>query len=334
MTRRLPTIHLLLFALAVLCPAAPVAAEDKPAYTPSEYKAYLKAHEASGLDEKEAAVIDFLDWHGKSTLLPNVLYELQVCFEARLKNQETQRAEETAKRLLAHYPVARDLAERVLAKIRLDRGEYGPYLDLAEAIYARNPVPRMAAEMVLIADKAKDKARCEKYAALVEQTGSSRETADLFFTLSRNRLEGKDDEGALAWARRVAAVLDVPEKPADFTGEWETYQVQVLNPSLGLMGMACLKAQDYPGAIAIFDKILAHNPREAVTYYWRAAAHVNRGEPENALPDFARAAVLKDETVSIKALEMVQKILEARGEDPSGAEAHLDAARTALGMQE
>lgn len=333
MTRHLHRSIPVLLVVCLFCLAA-FAADEKPAYTPSEYKAYLKAHEAAVLDEKEAAVIDFLDWHGKSTLLPNVLYELQVCFEARLKNQETTRAEESAKRLLAYYPVARDLAERVLAKIRLDRGEYGPYLDLAETIYARTPVPRMAAEMALIADKAGDAARRDKYAANVEQTGSSREKADLFFTLSRNRLEGKDDEGALAWARRVAAVLDVAEKPADFTGDWETYQVQVLNPSLGLMGMACFKAEDYPGAIAIFDKILVHNPREAVTYYYRAAARVNRNEPDQALPDFARAAVLKDEAVSGKALEMVQKIMQARGEDPSGAEAHLDAARATLGLKE
>ena len=324
------SLTLVVFCLSL---TAVWAGDSGPQYTASEYKAYMKVHTAATPDEKEAALFEFLNWNNQSSLMPNVLYELQLYLEERIKNNEADKAEAVAKQLLANYAVAKEVAERIMARICLERKQFDCYLDYAEMIFNRSPMAKAAAEMAVVAAKARLADRCDKYIAIVEGKGSSQEKADLYFTLSRNCSEEKDEANALAYARKVVAVLDVPEKPADFTGDWAAYQTQVLNPSLGLIGMAHYNANEFQPAIDVFNKILQRDPKEILTIYYRGAAFNGLGDTEKALTDFAFVVALNDPKVSQNALETMRRILTKKGEDPAKAEEYVNKAKASLGVQ-
>ncbi|MBP7867867.1 MAG: tetratricopeptide repeat protein [Acidobacteria bacterium] len=321
----------ILFAALAALASAPLRAEA-PAYSLSEYKAYMKVHDAMDPAEKEALIFDFLDYNAQSSLTANVLYELQAYLDTLFKEGRLDQAAVAAKRALDYHPVARDLAERAMARLCFVRGDWPGFVTYSEMIYKRVPTPRLAAEIAVAAFKSGDTARFERFTAIVGEKGDTREKADLHFTVFQEHVKAEAAEKALAEARVLVGVLDLPEKPADFSGDWNVYQLDVLNPALGTVGMAHYKAGEWAQAIEVLQKIVKRNPRDASTYYYLGTAYLKQDSLRLAAENYACAAVLSAGPVSEKSAEMIRKIITATESDERAYDAYLQKAKEKLGL--
>lgn len=320
-----------LFAALAALALAPLRAEA-PAYTLSEYKAYMKVHDAKDPAEKEAMIFDFLDYNAQSSLTANVLYELQAYLDTLFKEGQLDKAAVAAKRALDYHPVAKDLAERAMARLCFVRNDWPGFVTYSEMIFNRAPTPRLAGEIAVAAFKCGDTARFERFTAVVGEKGSTREKADLHFTLFQEHVKAQAAEKSLAEARKLVEILDLPEKPADFDGDWGVYQLDVLNPALGTVGTAHYKAGEWAQAIEFLQKIVKRNPRDASTYYYLGTAYLKMDSLRLAAENYACAAVLGAGPVSEKSAEMIRKIITATESDERAYDAYLQKAKEKLGL--
>jgi tetratricopeptide (TPR) repeat protein len=64
-------------------------------------------------------------------------------------------------------------------------------------------------------------------------------------------------------------------------------------------GIACLRIDDFDGAIANFDKAIALNPSDAVNYFRRAATYMERGVDSRNKNDLNRAIADLNKAITI-----------------------------------
>jgi hypothetical protein len=288
-------------------------------YTEEEYDAYEKATKEPDPDNRQAALIAFMEKYPKSKLQEHIVHSYRSLLAEYHKNKNYAKLLPAAEQWLKYDPNELLRTMGYIADAARGLGQDQKYTEYLQKIYAVKPSADMAYEIAQSFKKIGDQAKYEEW---TEKTFADPKYTANELQLRVDKMEAfvkeKNYAKAAETAQTVLKLVETAKKPESVSeADWRKNITQVKRSSHYVIGINYYDQDKYNECIKSMEQVLAIDKKFDGPYYYIGACQEkiaysqnNLDLMEEAIISFAKSVLLKGESSS-QAKERLERLYKA-----------------------
>jgi tetratricopeptide (TPR) repeat protein len=318
-----------------------------------DYAQYEGIKKEADLQERAKSLLAFMDQHPISRMLTYVVSDYLECVRPHLLNKNWAKAVSMEEDLLKRMPTEKTVQaaavpepgageflknilppamksiQTVLLQTYYQANNLPKAAEMGEAMYAAAPDKAMAATLAQIYRAMKNDDKYLQYAEKIMAEFPIEQSYLTALEIAQVYLAKQDTAKAFTYLDKVLAAYGDKVPPGAQEADWNIKRAGIL----GLMGQDAYQKKEYSKAIDFYARITKLAPQNDEAYYYIGMSKWKAGDPDAAIDQLAKAAVLS-KTYAKRAQDYLSQLWTARHPDnPGGIEDVKTKARAELGLK-
>ena len=282
------------------------AEEQETPYSEDEYNAYDAASKETNLEKRGTMLLEFMEKYPKSTMTQayikpayeNLLYECK-------QSKQYALLETLAEKWLKIYPKNVNTIAYI-AEAAQNLGNDQKYAQLLEEIYALDPKPTFAADILQAYAKIKNQAKMDEWTQKILKMPEYDANFKLRFDFVKKYMEASNYAKAAEYARMTLKSADLVKEPSKEVQE----QMRLVRYVCYLaIGVNLYESSKFPEAIKSLQQALKFD-KHGEPYYYIGMSQWKQEKIEEAMVSFARAE-LQGGDIAAQAKEKLEQLYKA-----------------------